>query len=63
MSGGDPKDCLYHVWGFVRLDPGGPLTEACLSCGVRYTLWEANLHMGAWHMEREVERRKKLPVS
>ena len=57
MSGGDPKDCLYHVWAFVRLAPGAPaLTEICLACGVHRMFWEANLHMGAWHMEKEIEK-------
>ena len=40
MSGGTPKDCLYHVWAFVRLAPGAPsLTEVCLACGVHYISW------------------------
>ena len=35
MSGGNPKDCLYHVWAFVRLTPGVPiLTQVCLACGM-----------------------------
>ena len=44
MSGGDPKDCLYHVWAWVQLKPGNldhTLTEVCLACGVHRTAWEA----------------------
>ena len=50
MSGGNPKDCLYHVWTFVRLVPGGPtLTQICLACGVHRTRWE------------EICRQRQLP--
>ena len=37
MSGGDPKDCLYHVWAWVQPKPGNlshTLAEVCLACGM-----------------------------
>ena len=55
MSDSDPKDCLYHVWAFVRLAPGvSTLTEICLACGAHRTVWESqDLPEGAARLLRE----------